>query len=396
MNEIERQGERTHCLNCQAEIKPFDAYCSACGQKVDDNKLALKAVINEFFENYISLDSRFGRSLFPFLFKPGYLAKQFMVGKRKSFANPFRLYILSSIFFFFCMNSYVNKRQGPAEPIIKVNQIELAPFEGLSTQSYQTLETELPSAVKKDLNEMQDSGFAKAYAGLKPLYKKSIVQSLQKEELMAFGLLADTLLLEKKLNLSVDFDENQSQAKVDFMTREIAKYKDSSHLSNQEVYNIVMEGQNPSLYKEVLFKRLIRLTRADESVLRRFIVGNLSLAMFVLIPLFALVLKLLYRKRNRFYVAHLIHTLYLQAFSFLLFGLFFGLKANFPTISEFSKMLLFVSMLLFLLYFYKSLRKVYSQGRGKTFLKGGFLLASYVGIGLFVVIGEILVSFLIF
>ena len=98
-----------HCFNCKEKLTSNDSYCFNCGQRVDDNNLTLKAVFHEFIENYLSLDTKIGRTILPFLFQPGELVSEFIKGKRVNFVNPFRFYLFISIFFFFVLGMLVDK-----------------------------------------------------------------------------------------------------------------------------------------------------------------------------------------------------------------------------------------------------------------------------------------------
>ena len=49
-----------------------------------------------------------GRTIFPFLFRPGYLVAEFIKGHSASYVNPFRFYLLISIFFFFVLGVFVD------------------------------------------------------------------------------------------------------------------------------------------------------------------------------------------------------------------------------------------------------------------------------------------------
>jgi hypothetical protein len=395
VNDLQPKGNRDHCLNCNAKLKPLDAYCSSCGQKVDDNKLGIGDVSREFFENYISLDSRFGRTIIPFLIKPGYLSKQFIEGKRRSFANPFRLYIISSILFFFSLTAFIDFDEGPSKPIFKVKETQLADFSELSESSYQSLNSNLSSKAKEQLNQYEDSSFSKAYDSLKPIHQKAIVKSLGHEQLKQLTLLQDTSLVEGKVNNNVAL-EGTAEENHDLEVKEILRYKDSTHISDEELYKMIKADKKVPFYKEVLYKQFIRLSRSDNSRIRRYLLGNLSLAMFVLIPLFALFLKLFYYRRNSYYVAHLIHTIYLQSFAFVIFGIILLLGSSFDVVRAGFSFLIAIGSLLFIIYFFKSLRRLYLQSRLLTFFKGILLMHLYCFLAFVALLGEVLVSFLIY
>jgi len=89
-----------NCPNCTFEILKEDKFCSNCGQKSTSLRITLKEFLSSFFEEYLSFDTRFFRSIGPLLFKPGFLANKFFEGKRKTYLNPLRFYVFVSFITF--------------------------------------------------------------------------------------------------------------------------------------------------------------------------------------------------------------------------------------------------------------------------------------------------------
>lgn len=58
----------------------------------------------------------------------------------------------------------------------------------------------------------------------------------------------------------------------------------------------------------------------DPSVVPRRFVGNMPIAMFCLLPVLGLVLAVLYFRKKRFYVEHLVFAIHSQTFTFLLYA----------------------------------------------------------------------------
>lgn len=63
----------------------------------------LRYFIAEFFNDYFSVDSKFFRTIYLLVLKPGRLTVAFCEGKRVSFIQPFRLYLLISFSYFFLL-----------------------------------------------------------------------------------------------------------------------------------------------------------------------------------------------------------------------------------------------------------------------------------------------------
>ncbi len=90
------------CLNCNARIGEAN-YCPQCGQLNTDKQVPVKQFVHDAVGDYLTFDSRFFRSFIPLLFKPGYLTKEYITGRRVSYIFPFRLYLFISFLFFFTL-----------------------------------------------------------------------------------------------------------------------------------------------------------------------------------------------------------------------------------------------------------------------------------------------------
>ena len=98
--------------------------------------------------------------------------------------------------------------------------------------------------------------------------------------------------------------------------------------------------------------------------------------MFILLPLYALLLKLIYWRRHKYYVEHLVFALHLHAFAFLVFSVSALLPEEAPWSDPTSTMLFGW----FLVYYFLALRRYYGQSRRKTGLKYMILLGAYTAL----------------
>jgi len=89
------------CLNCGATL--CGAYCHDCGQRDIDPRASLWEVLGEFVQESLELDGRLPRTLVPFIFRPGYLAHEFMEGRRQQYTSPVRLYVFAALVSFFLL-----------------------------------------------------------------------------------------------------------------------------------------------------------------------------------------------------------------------------------------------------------------------------------------------------
>jgi len=86
------------CRNCGA---PIDGeYCRTCGQREGRGDLHFADAAADVLGDVFTWDSRVWRTLFPLLFRPGFLSAEFNAGRRMSYMPPFRLYIVVSFLMF--------------------------------------------------------------------------------------------------------------------------------------------------------------------------------------------------------------------------------------------------------------------------------------------------------
>ena len=77
------------CRNCGAEAT--GNYCPACGQETDVALPPAGTFLREAAGRYVSLDSRLLRSLHALLFRPAFLTREYLVGRRRRYVRPARL-----------------------------------------------------------------------------------------------------------------------------------------------------------------------------------------------------------------------------------------------------------------------------------------------------------------
>lgn len=133
------------CKNCENTYESGFQFCPHCGQKTND-ELTLGVLFYNTINNYFSFDARFFKSYIPLMFRPGYLPKKFIEGKRLLYLHPAQLYLFISVVFFFLFS------------IITRDAIQ-----------------EFDSDLKK--------GFDKTQAVLDTIQSKPLLDSIQQEEL---------------------------------------------------------------------------------------------------------------------------------------------------------------------------------------------------------------------
>jgi hypothetical protein len=173
---------------------------------------------------------------------------------------------------------------------------------------------------------------------------------------------ADSLKLEKKLaknDMELEFGElGNSVAKYDSTQRALPPEERDGFFERSLVRKFIIINQ--------------RIKQKDKSIIPSFVEefkGNLPNLLILLLPFFALILKILYIKKNFFYVEHLVLSIHLHCFAFLLFIFFIIAKWILPGVIDDMS----IPFLILLLYVYLSLKNIFKQSWIKTFVKFNFL-----------------------
>ena len=194
------------------------------------------------------------------------------------------------------------------------------------------------------------------------------------------------------LDLTVDEKDLRAVAKQDLDPEVAARLADAIQRRADHEQGIVQET---SACQEIEisgdFVGLVhlrdRIVRACEKVsadsgasLEAAAVDNVPVMMVVLIPLLALIMKLLYPLSRRYYVEHLLFVVHFHAFGFLILTILMVVQAIGSTVTwlESPARWLSVAGLAYLaVYLYIAMRTVYNQSRTVTSFKYLLLFCGY-------------------
>lgn len=87
------------CLNCGNVVD--DRYCPHCGQENVATHQSFGALLAHFIEDFTHYEGKFWQTMKYLLFRPAYLTREYLAGKRMSYLPPVRLYIFMSFVTFF-------------------------------------------------------------------------------------------------------------------------------------------------------------------------------------------------------------------------------------------------------------------------------------------------------
>ena len=86
-----------YCLNCNTKLTEDSNYCQNCGQLNNVKKETAIGLLRELIGDFLHLDSKVMGSILPLVFRPGYVTKEYLSGKRARFLHPVRLFISLTI-----------------------------------------------------------------------------------------------------------------------------------------------------------------------------------------------------------------------------------------------------------------------------------------------------------
>lgn len=89
------------CLNCGTPLT--GEFCHHCGQSAQSLRRPFWTLLSESLETFFSIDGRIAKTLPDLLLKPGRITRHYLDGQRARFIPPFRLYVLASLIFFIIM-----------------------------------------------------------------------------------------------------------------------------------------------------------------------------------------------------------------------------------------------------------------------------------------------------
>lgn len=124
--------------------------------------------------------------------------------------------------------------------------------------------------------------------------------------------------------------------------------------------------------------------KTAEDVIIEMFSHNLPKIMFLLMPLFALMVKWTHRKRHLVYTDHAIFTIHIHSFLYII--LFVGLVLRFFVHDDLPLNLAYWGGFFYLVF---ALRNAYQQGFWKAFVKGAVLFFGYMFIAMVVFMGFI-------
>jgi hypothetical protein len=343
-----QERKEKNCLNCNAEVA--GRFCQVCGQENLEPKESFWFLATHFLHDLTHFDGKFFSTLKYLLFKPAFLSKEYLKGRRASYLHPIRMYVFTSFIFFLIFFNFYQK-----EETLKVNE-EKRPVASVIQQLKEKKEIYDSAISSQDTTELE--------------------MSLEKAKLKADKLNKQITILQKDSTKkdSILFSSNNFTI--------LGKSDDENPIASSDHQYDSIQNTLPIAKRDGFLWRSINHQRIHlnekykndgkaiiKGIAERFL-HMFPQLLFVSLPFFALILQLLYvRRKQLYYVNHVVFTIHLYCGTFILIlaSLLLGsileaLHLNMATYGV-------IAYLIILFYWYKSFRNFYSQTRGKTILK---------------------------
>ena len=332
------------CKNCESQFEETFNFCPQCGQQSKED-LTVSVLFYNTISNYFSFDARFFKSFFPLLFKPGYLAKKFIEGKRLLYLHPAQLYLFVSVVFFFLLTTIVVRDQ----------------VQDLDTALKKTLDTpSVLDSTKVKAQQVLDS--VKLDDILLPL-KESGIPGMKAAQVKALDSLIKTSNKKATTETSnFGFEKKEIDSLI------------AINASDAEIYKAMGASEEDGYITRKFYTQMLKFYKQrNGGQILQAVYDTIPISLFVLLPIFAFILKLLFYKRGR-YAHHLVFSFYFFSFLFTVFSLIL-IANNFFEVPNWIDWLLVMSTFFYL---FVAIKRFYNHGWFLSFIKTGISTFVYL------------------
>ncbi len=355
-----------HCANCGEVLR--GPYCHGCGQPLKSPVREMTSLATDLFEFITDIDGRFFKSLGLLYFRPGKLTLRYLGGQRVRFIRPLRMYFGLSILLFLAVSF---------SPGLQIQTGQNGTVGLTINTDGDDLTTIDPQALKQ-LEALQQNP---DLAGVLPAdFDQRIREAAAAQE--AAQAASDQLppALKPRRERKITFIDGKPWHKQD----------------NPLAFSWLSDSANADL-NDLIERTVLNIDKVEEDpqrLLNAFL-DVMPQTMFVLLPLFALLLKLTYLFKRRLYVEHLIVALHSHSFMFMSFLLLLGLSLLggwLPFLEATTNAISIAIAAWIPIYLLLMQKRVYAQGWIMTCLKYTFIGWVYIFLIAFGMVGALLIS----
>jgi hypothetical protein len=379
----------THCENCGAPLA--GEFCSQCGQHAIDYRRSIFRVVMDAADSFLNWDTKFLHSMNQLLIRPWQLTNDFNAGRRARYVHPLRLYLIASIVFFLLARAIDWDSQGPIQ-LTAQDRTELVASLARMIEPNSPLTPEQRAQVelaRVKLAEPEGALTAEERAELKKTIrayiKSQFSKSLSAEERakMATMMARIPKLRDPGKELTppvVPLPPDPSATAPVIDQPPVPPITVAPTPKAPIHFSVGPPGEKKSAFALWLEKQVKEKIGEDGARAKLFLEtlrSNIPAMMLCCIPLFAFILKILYIRKGRFYVEHLVYALHIHTFLYVAVIItslaVMGANRTVPALAGWITGLLVCAIVVQI---FLSIRRVYKQGWFMTmvkFLFGGFV-----------------------
>ena len=393
--------DRVVCENCGAEKQGL--YCAVCGQNDRNYRRTIFPVVGEFVAETFETDSRLFRTAKVMFTRPGQLSTEFSRNRRAGYLSPFRLYLFTSIVFFFVLSLSVDLPEGPLPPPDAAardgERLRNGPLRGrpglpgrveadspsaddeLSPEvAEESSATEVPPSVAVQIDLDADAQTDEGQQAPPVASESGLIRG-------PGGVLGMTPELAERVDWFKGLLDDARKRKLDqILRRPVLGEAMASGLRMIQPGNADAVGDGS---RYVIGQLIDVLHRPWDAVKVWF--ENLPVAMFCLLPIYALLLKVVYVGSRRYYSEHLVFAMHIHTVAYLVFTFMVLVPDN-----GIGAWVTLVSLLGLAVYYFMALKRYYENGVFATLTKYVLLGGVYTGLLVVTLIGAAAVVLLLF
>ena len=283
------------CGNCGTPL--LGEHCYACGQPVKGLVRHFSSVLGDTLDSVFNLDTRIFRTVGPLFAKPGYITREYFAGRRVRYVSPVRLFFFLAIITFFV-----------AQLTVDVG----------------------PDAIRVDAKDSNDAiGSATTVAAVEKARDARLADLAMAKKEMAGTPAASGIP-------GIEIGEQAVRETADARIRQLREAQAKGEPPPEpmrDAINIKLGGERwdaqknpvdlawlPGFANDWLNAQMVRgndnieRLKREPSAFKNAMLGAVPTTLFVLVPVFALMLKLAYLLKRRLYMEHLIVALHSHAF----------------------------------------------------------------------------------
>lgn len=382
--DVPAQPPQPRCANCGASL--LGEHCHACGQPVRGLVRHFSSILGDFVDSVFNVDSRILRTLGPLFFRPGRLSNEYFAGRRVRYVSPVRLFVFLCIAAFFVAQLSadwggggvdVSARDRGGDGAFSIHADDFA-----QATTVAEVERVRDEALAELAQARKEAGAVPGVGiGLRRAETAVREDARRRIEALRKATSKRTPAPAKRADADADAapraadDEKPARPKVESGKLQFGD------LSWDPERNPVAVDWLPGFANAWLNRQAKRTLRNvdriedDPNLFKDALLGAIPTTLFALLPLFALMLKLLYVFRRRLYMEHLIVALHSHAFLCLALLLaivvadlqeWVGYASGFAGLLGVILAAVIIWMPLYLLLMQK---RVYGQGWAMTLLK---------------------------